>query len=468
MIRKILIVSFWILGLNLFAQEKSKKYSLEESIKYTLKNNFNVKSSDLNVEIANQKVRESIAVGLPQVSGNLNYDYYINQPVSILPDFISPAVVGVNQKLGLIDQQKANDAIKALGGNPPREVTFGTKNSFSAGVKVEQLLFSGSYLVGLQSAKAFKEISVLGKEKTESELKEAVINAYTAVVVAEENVKIIEKNLKVSSRNLFEIEEIYKAGFAEQQSVDQIKYMKKSLENSLNYAKSQREIAESTLKLIMGIDQKEKLILTTNTSDLIAYDLLIPTEVDPKDLENHIDYRLAKNRVLTSELQVKYEKSKALPSVSAFLNHAYTANSNQFLLNANDISKSNTTVVGLRMMIPIFSSFSRASKTQQAQLELEKAEQEKLNVKQQLIQKLNKARLGYLNAQDNYRTAKDLVNLSQSIYDKEKIKFKEGISTSNDLATSEKQLYDSENKYIQSILQVIYSKTELYKAMGKY
>lgn len=465
MIKKISIVCLLSLGLSLFSQEK-KQYSLDEAVEFALENNFNVKSANVDIDIAKQKVRESISIGLPQVAGNFNYDYYINQPVSILPDFISPAIVGVNQSLGLIDAQRAEEALKTLGGRS-QEVTFGTKNNFSAGVRVDQLLFSGSYLVGLQSAKAFKEISVLGKEKTESEIREIVVNAYTAVVTAQENVNIIEKNLKVSNRNLFEIEQIYKAGLAEQQSVDQIRFMQKSLERSLRYAKNQKEIAENTLKLVMGEEQSTDVELTSTISDLMNFDLL-PAEVSVEDLEKHIDYRLAENKVLTSELQVKYQKTMALPTLSAFLNHSYTENGNEFLIGGKDKSNFNTTVVGVRVTVPIFSSFARASRTAQAKLELEKAELEKANLKQDLIQRVEKAKLDYLNAQDSFQTTKELVELSQSIYDKEKVKFQEGISTSNDLATAEKQLYDSENQYIQSILQTVAAKTAYEKAIGKY
>lgn len=441
--------------------------SLQEAINYALENNYNVKSAALDIDVAQQKVRETIAIGLPQISGNVNYDYYIKQPVSILPDFISPAVIGTNQALGLISEQEANQALQNLTGST-QAVTFGTKHNFSAGATLEQLIFSGSYLVGLQSAKAFKEISILGKEKTESQIKEAVINAYTGVLVADENIKILQKNVKVTNRNLFEIEEIYKAGFAEEQSVDQLKYSKMQLVTSLNYAQRQKGIAENVLKYIIGLDQTINIELKSSIEQLMDEDLALSKDINAQELQKHIDYRLAENQVKTGELQVKYEKTFALPTLSAFLSHTYNEAGNEFVLFNDDKTSFQTTLLGVRMNIPIFSSFARSAKTQQAELKLQQAELTLQNAQDKLLQEAQKAQLEYQNAYDNYETAKELVDLSQSIYDKEKIKFFEGISTSTELATAENQLYQSENQYIQAILQVVSAKTELNQALGNY
>ena len=120
------------------------------------------------------------------------------------------------------------------------------------------------------------------------------------------------------------------------------------------------------------------------------------------------------------------------------------------------------------MQIPIFSGFERSARTQQAKLKLQQAELKRDNTKQELIQKAKQAKLEYENALDNYETNQELVRLSQSIYDKEKIKFFEGLSTSTELATAENQLYQSENQLIQAMLQVVSAKTALNQALGNY
>lgn len=463
--KKIIYFSFCLLTAFTTAQQES--FTLQEAIDHAIANNVNVKSADLDVEIAKQQVRETISQGLPQINGNLNYDYYIKQPLSILPDFITPSIINANQGLGLITEEEAQAAYQNMVG-APQALVFGTSNNFSAGITWDQLLFSGSYLVGLQSAKAFKQISELGREKTEDQIKEAVINAYAAVLVAQENQVVINKNLDVANRNLYEIQEIFKAGFAEEQSVDQLRYTQTQLQTSLNYARRQEQIAKDAFKYVIGLDQKNDVVLTTDIEEVMTEDLALSQEINIENLENHVDYRLAQNQVKTGELQVKYQKTFALPTLSAFLTHGYNESGNEFLFFTDDKTSFQNTLLGIRMNVPVFSGFARSARTQQAKLNLQKAQLALENTRQELIQKAESARLEYASAMDNLRTAEQLVELSQSIYDKEKIKFFEGLSTSTELATAENQLYQSENQYIQSILQVVAAKTSLNQALGNY
>ncbi len=461
----LLLLVFWNVAL---AQEtETKSFTLKEATEYALQNNFNVRNAGLDIDIAQQQVRETIAQGLPQINGNLGYDYYIKQPVSILPDFITPSVINTNQNLGLITQDEAQDALNTLVG-PPQAVIFGTKQNFSAGVQWDQLLFSGSYLVGLQSAKAFKKISELGKEKTETQIKEAIVNAYSAVLVAGETVKIIQKNVEVVNRNLFETNEIFKAGFTEQQSVDQLNYSKKQLDYSLNYAKRQKDIAEKTLKYIMGLDQEVDITLMTTIEDIIGEDLNLLKDIELEELKRHIDYRLADNTLTTSELQIKYQKTFALPTLSGFFSYSYNENGNDFLLFQDNKTSFRTSLAGIRMNIPIFSGLARTSRTQQAKLNYEKAMVDMESTKQNLIKNAKQAQLEYENALENYQTNQELVSLSQNIYDKEQVKYFEGISTSTELTTVENQLYQSEAQLIQSVLQVVSAKANLKQALGLY
>ena len=419
--------------------------SLQQAIDYAIANNVQTQNASLDIEIAKQQVRETIAQGLPQINANLDYDYYLKQPVSLIPG-------------------------EVFGGEPGTQipVTFGTKQNFAAGIQWQQLLFSGSYLVGLQSAKAFKQISELGKEKTDEQITEAVINAYSGVLVAQENQGIVNKNLQVANRNLYEIEEIYKAGFAEEQSVDQIKYTNKQLETTLAFAQRQEKIALDALKYIIGMEQSTHLTLSTPIEEVMTEDLALLQDITDEKLAEHIDYRLAENQVKTGVLQVKYQKTFALPTLSAFLNHSYNENGNEFIFFTDDKTTFQTTLLGFRMQIPIFSGFERSARTQQAKLKLQQAELKRDNTKQELIQKAKQAKLEYENALDNYETNQELVRLSQSIYDKEKIKFFEGLSTSTELATAENQLYQSENQLIQAMLQVVSAKTALNQALGNY
>lgn len=423
------------IGILLFQWAGAQQsFSLQEAVDYTLKHNYDVQRSELEIQKAEKKIWETTATGLPHIDGGVDYNYNIDIPVAVFQGQIIP---------------------------------LGSQQTLAANVQATQLIFSGSYIVGLQSAKAFKKISLLSKEKVKSTLMEAVINAYAGVLIGKENIKILENNLKTTDKNLYEITEIYKAGMTEEQNVDQLKYTVTKLKTSINFAKSQEKKAENTLKYIMGIPQSQDIILT-GTIDELMKDYLILLSKDAQGIEDHIDYQIADHQVHINELQVKYEKSKALPSLSTFLSHSQNNFSQESSIFQGFDKWNPTTVWGLKLTVPIFSSLERSSKTQQAKITLEQSKLDREKKQQELIQNIDNAQMDYEVAIQNYEAAKDLVDLSDSIYNKEQIKFTEGMTTSMNLTTAEEQLYQAQNQYIQSIFNVVQSKAALYQAMGKF
>lgn len=427
----IFILSF----IGIFTWSQENYFSLQEAIEYTLTNNYDILKADLEIEKAQKRVWETTATGLPHIDASVDYQNNIQMQKIFIMDTVFQA---------------------------------GQRQNIAPSIQISQLLFSGSYIVGLQSAKAYKEISGLAKTKTRAQLTEAIINAYAAVVIAEENLEIIDDNLISTERNLHEISEIYKAGFTEEQNVDQIQYTLTQLRTSKNYANRQQESALNSLKFLMGIDQSESLILTSTLDDFMADNLNLLQEDLQTQIEDHIDYQIASHQVKTGELQVKYQKSMALPTLSTFLSHSENWSTNEAALFKNFGNHFASTIWGIQLKIPIFSSFERRSRTQQAQIDLEIAEVERQKTEQKLIQDLKNAEVAYQNAMENYYTAQELVELSNKILNKEQIKFKEGYSTSMDLTMVEEQLYRAQNQYIQSAFDVIQSKSALYQALGQY
>lgn len=428
------IIMLSMLGVFSFAQEEMR-FSLEEAIQHTLTHNFDMLKADLEIEKAERKVWETTATGLPHIDGAIDYQNNIQMQKIFLMDTVFQA---------------------------------GQKQNISPSIQINQLIFSGSYIVGLQSAKAYKEISGLSKEKTKAQLTEAVINAYAAVAIADENLAILENNLKSSEKNLNDISEIFKAGFTEEQNVDQIIYTFKQLLASKNFAQRQRQSALNSLKFIMGVDQDTHLVLTNNLDDLMVDHLALLRDDLKAEIDKHIDYKIANHQVLTNELQVKYQKTMALPSLSTYLSHSENWSTNEAALFKDFGNHFASTIWGLKLNVPIFSSFERRAKTQQAQIDLEMAEVERKKTEQKLIQDVRNAEVAYDNAIESYYTSKELVNLSSKILEKEQIKFNEGISSSMDLTNAEEQLFRAQNQYIQAAFDVMQSKTALYQALGQY
>jgi outer membrane protein TolC len=251
-------------------------------------------------------------------------------------------------------------------------LAFGTKHVAIGNLTLSQLIFDGSYLVGLQSAKTYLQISENAKIKTAQEIKEIVINSYGNVLLADESVKILENNKKILEKTLADTKEIFKNGLIEEENVEQLQITLASLTSSLENVKRQKRIAVDLLKLLLGIDLLEELVLidqlntlTQNNIDLV----LLKKEFEAK---NTIDYQIGKNIEKSKELLLKLEKSKALPSLGANVNFGYNAFGDQFQFFSNNQKWFNYSNLGINLQIPIFSSFARSSRTQQAKIAVER------------------------------------------------------------------------------------------------
>ncbi|MGI9527102.1 MAG: TolC family protein [Weeksellaceae bacterium] len=442
----------WLVGLMgiVLGQEKPTQFSLNESIEYTLTHNYDMLMADNEILKAEKKIWETTASGLPQINANVDYTYNIQKGTM----FLDPSAFDPNVPKG----------------TPLTPIEIGQRQTLSANAQLSQLIFSGSYLVGLQSAKAFKQISLMSKEKATSELTKAVINAYAAVVIADQNIAILEQNLKTAEKNLHDITEIYKVGLGDEQSVDQMSYNLLSLKSGRDFALRQRQNALNTLKYIMGLKQSDDLVLTTEMDGIVEEDLLKLEEVGtPVDkIKNHIDYKIAAHQVKINDLQVKYQKTMALPTLTTFLQHSQNWSTDNDPVFDDLGNHFPATIWGVSLKIPIFSSLQRSAVTQQAQLDLANAEIEREKTEQRLVQEVKNNYLQYENALDRYYTNKERVKLTRKIFEKEQIKYFEGLSSSMDLSNTEVQMYQAENELISSAMDLISAKAAFHQSIGTY
>ena len=171
MISKYYCISFIICSLNFtFAQQLPEQVTLEQAIAFGEKNNRNIQKANLEIRKAYKDQWSTIAIGLPQISANANYQNFLELPTSLIP-------------------------AQFFGGSEGdfAEVQFGTPQTMTAGVTIQQLIFDGSYIVGLEASKIFLKISENIFEKTVLEVRKNIVNAYSSVLLARENIRLLEK-----------------------------------------------------------------------------------------------------------------------------------------------------------------------------------------------------------------------------------------------------------------------------------
>jgi outer membrane protein TolC len=463
--KKLTLFSFLIIvTLNLFAQEDSLKtysFSLEEAIEFGIRNSYQSQIAQKDVEIALKRKWEIISQGLPQISGGMNYQNYLKQPVTLLP---AAAFDNTQSTIDIVQDYFENVQRNDVPVDSPEgfiPLRFGTKQSMNATATWNQLLFDGSYIVGIQSVQTLLQISKNAKTKTDLEIKKAVINAYGNVLLAEESVDILKKNVTTLQKTYNDTQKIYENGLTEQEDVEQLEITLLGLKNNLSRSERMRNIAYEMLNLSLGIPVEDKVILTNDLDELAMkyYDLSLLQEQIP--VEENIDYRIAKNVAESAQIQVRLQKAKALPTLTGFVNYGYQGYSDEFTFLNNEQEYFGQSVLGVNLSIPIFSSGMRSSRTQQREIEYKQAMLELERTENEVKRQINMAKSEYEFTLENYQNAVRNLELSERIESKNQIKFFEGIASSFELNEAQRQLYSAQQNYLQSMLEVITAKVEL-------
>ncbi|PDS26124.1 TolC family protein [Flavobacterium branchiophilum] len=444
--KKIIFITTISLSLWGNAQETSAnkyRFSLSEAVNFGVEHNYSILNANKDIAAAKEKKRETTTIGLPQINAAIGYQNNIVLQKSLIPAEI-------------------------FGGQPGEfaEVAFGTKQNMAASATLSQLLFNGSYLVGLESAKVYLKISENAKIKTNNEIKELIIASYCNVLLAEETIVIIEKNKISLEKLLFQTTETYKNGLIEEENVEQLQITLSSVNNALENIKRQKNIALNMLKLVMGMSMNDELALTEKLEKLAVSSVNLDIIKSNFEVTNHIDYKIQDNVINSNKLLVKLEKSKALPTLAAAYNIGYNAFGNQFKFLSAEQRWLNYSNVGVSLNIPIFSSFARSSRTQQAKIALEQAQTKMIQTEQTLKLQFEKAKSDYEYSLQQLVFSKNSLSLSERIEQKQEVKFKEGLSSSFILNEAQRQLYSNQQNYLQALLDVIVKKASLEKMLN--
>jgi outer membrane protein len=436
--KKLLLITLLYLGI-LQAQDKKQSYSfsLDQAISHALTNNRAAINAGKDIDIAKQKKRETTAMGLPQINGAITYQNNFKLQTNII-DF----------------------------GGVPTALTFGTKHNGGGSLSLSQLIFDGSYIVALQASKTYLKFYENYKVKTDTDVKEMIINSYGNVLLANENELILQKNKTILEKTLFDTNETYKNGLIEEENVEQLKITLATINSNLNYVTRLKDISLKMLKINLGLDIDDELVLTDKLDVLAQSNLdltLKSTEFDPS---GNINYLISQNFVDQRNLELKLQKSKALPTLAAGVNFGYNSFGNTFSFFNSSQRYFNYSNLGVSLNVPIFSSFARSARTQQAKIALEKAKTDLEDAEQKLKLQYQNAKSDYEYSVEQYKSSKENLKLAERIEGKQQIKFKEGLSSSFNLTEAQRQLYSSQQSYLQTMVDVINKKAALEKVIG--
>ncbi len=447
MIKKAIVLGLLVSSL-LHAQDGENSqimsFSLEEAQEYALKSSYKNLDKQLEFEKARQTIKETAAMGLPQITASLDYQW---------------------------NPQIARQPVPAeFFGGPPgtfQAVAFGVEHQNNATINLNQLLIDGSYFVALQATKVVKETSALQLEKSEIEVRTDVAQSYYGVLVSEKTVEVVEENVTSLKKNLYETRQLFENGFVEEQDVDQLELLVNNLENNLQNAKRQSDLARMTLNFNIGLPINQEIKLETKLDEIIVTEQEI-IQQSGVNYDEHIDIRIAESQQKGSELQLANEKAKWYPTLSGFVRHQQTNFQNEFGdVFSTDVFWIPSTSVGVSLSWDILQGLARPAKIQKAKIDRQRTEVALEAASNTVKLQYEQARSNYTFALDNYKNQERNVEISKKIRDRVRIKYKEGISSSLDLTQTENQYLEAQQKYFEALQNLLNSKEALNKAIGK-
>jgi len=425
-----------------YSQSDTMSLTVDDCVDYALKNNEQLEITEYDKQIADSEVREVTAQGLPQASidGGLNYNYEVQK--------------------SLIDVSNFSDA-------PPgteEEVAFGQTYDGNIAFSVNQLIFDGSYFVGLQAARTFKELSTKEHIKNQIDIVEAVSKAYYNALIAEERLELLQANKSRIDTLLDETQKMYEAGFAEKLDADRLQVNANNLKVEISKARQLKELSQKLLKFQMGMDLNQPINLSENLEEVdVSMPVISENEFEYSD---RIEYSQITTNESLAQLDIKNNKSQYLPKLYANFSYGYNTATSE----ADKLFQSNRWLnfgtLGLTASIPIFDGFLKSNRIQQNRLQLKQLESQKSFLEKSINLEIEQSRINLSSEIETLEVQRQNVELAQYVYDITKTKYQEGVGSNLEVTDADTALKEAQTNYLNSLYQAKTSQIELKKALG--
>ncbi|MCP4313459.1 MAG: TolC family protein [Bacteroidetes bacterium] len=447
---------------------------MQEAIDHAIAYNKSLKNARMEVERSDASLWESIAQGLPQVEGSMDYMTYFNYEMAFSFGMGEAPSFTTDEYQSAFDQTQAafpfytqND-LGVHGANsyydgvlqsmlPPNTILLSDQST--AKLQVSQLIFSGQFIIGIQTAKLAKLISEQNYEFSELGIKESVITSYYLVLITEESLRILEQNVQNLEETLQQTEIMFRTGMAEQTDVDQIRITVNQLQNSMNSLNRNLELNYNLFRFQLGLETNAVVQLTDNLEALFISEEPEVALSSAFILEDNVTYQLMKTQEEINEKLVSLEKWNYAPTLAGFYNYNAKILTTDFDMNPNHL-------MGLTMSVPIFSSGMRKARVDQARINYNMAQNNMSIMEDQLNLQEKQFRYNLESSLENYQTQKENVEVAMRVYDSFRRKFEQGMATSLDLTQANSNYLEAESNYMTSMMEVLNAKLQLDKMMN--
>ncbi len=436
--QKIFLMVIVFSSTKIIAQQKNE-FSIKQAVDYGIKNSVAVRNSLIDIKIQKQTNREITSAALPQINGSGTFQDFLEIPTSLLP----------------------GEVFGQPGTKVP--VQFGTKYNATGSIDASQLLFDGQVFIGLQARDAAMQLATKTSEVTAEQIKANIYKIYYQLVVGKKQLTSIDANIDRFDKLLKDTKEIFKQGFVEKLDVDKVQVALNNLSTEKIKIENQLDAGNAGLKFLMNMPQKDLLILT----DTISEDQLKENILDEKyEYKDRKEFQLLTVASTLNEFNLRRYKLSRIPTLAAFASYQKNAQRTTFdLFDKGDWF--GTSLIGLKLSVPIFDGNARRAKIQKAKYEIEKTKNSLEQLEQNIDFDVSSARIKMKSALATIDNQKQNVTLAEKVYNTTKKKYESGLGSNQEIYTAQTELKVAQNNYYSALYDAVIAKIDYLKAVGK-
>lgn len=407
--------------------------TLPQLVEYALKNKPEIKQALIDEEIGERDINSALSGWLPQITANADLNHTLKQQVSPL----------------------------TIGGETSY-ISMGSKNSSNITLQADQKILDAGLIQASKSVKYYRQQYDLNTEKQGINTIVGVSKAYYDILTSQEQLKIVSENINRLEKQFQDAKAQYEVGLVDKTDFQRAQI---SLSNSKADLKRTEELLKykyAYIKALIGYDADKDLSLSFNGQEMEQGVLLDTT--DMLNYQNRVEFRELQTQKQLQQINTNYNKLQFLPSLSGFVNYSWAFNNNDFG-NLYDQSYPGS-IVGLRLSIPIFQGTKRTQEIKKSQLLEERIDLDLINSKNQINSQYEQAMASYKANLNDWRTAKENVEISEEVYNTIKLQYDEGIKAYLDLMTSETDLRTAQLNYLNTLYSLLSAKLDVQQSLG--
>ena len=422
--------------------------SLDRCLEYAFQNNVNVENATIEKRIARTDVGVTKAQGMPQLSADVSYDNNFAIQTQFLPAIFF-----------------ADDPDNVPTDAPPVPVRFGVPHTGRAGVSLTQMIFDGSYFVGLKAARVYTDLAQKSLDQTKTTTAEQVTKAYYTALVNQERQLLLASNYQRLDSLLRETQLMFENGFAESIDVGRVRVQYNNAQTELNNNKRLTEVSYLLLKFQMGMPIEQDIVLADKISEI---DFSFETEQEEEfAYANRPEYaQLLINQNLTS-LDLRNNRVQYLPKLTASANFGYNSGVDEFSQITdfqNQWYKYGS--FGFNLNVPIFDGLRKHNAIQKNKLQLQQLENQSGFLQNQIDLEIVQARVTLENSLEALNVQQENLELAQEIFNVTEIKYQEGVGSNLEVTEAQNALQQAETNYYDALYSALVAQVDLKKALG--